>query len=176
MRDHRSLTTRELDVDSLSLAFPLLEAIGGRQIVGDWLRFLHGKAAGEASGDGDAEAPCGILAVEDHKGYLLGLFCYQVVENPLRGRSLECENFMVPDLVRSDLPFESLIDDAERLARHYRCRHLSVSIAATEPGTGLSRPMRDCLNERSFTFDSIRYAKTLAPREAATEIGPLDAP
>lgn len=172
MPDHRSLITRKLDAESLSRAYPILEALGGREGLGDWIRFLHRSLAREEDGD----FRCGMLAVEDHKGYLLGLFCYQVVESPLRGRSLECENFTVPDLVRSTLPFETLIDDAERLARLYRCRHLSVSIAATEPGAALSPPMRDHLKERSFAFDSIRYAKTLAPRETATEFGPLDAP
>lgn len=172
MHDHRTLTTRELDVDSLSRAYPILEAIGARAAMTDWIRFIHKRERG-TNGDGPR---CGILAVEDHKGYLLGLFCYQVVENPLRGRSLECENFTVPDLIRSNLPFETLIDDAERLARLYGCRHLSVSIATTEPQGVMPTSMRNYLDERSFAFDSIRFSKTLAPRDAAGDVGPLDTP
>jgi hypothetical protein len=172
MDGHKSFRTRELDGDNLSRAYPILEALGGRSAVGDWIRFVN--ARDEASG---SEPPrSGVLAVEDHKGYLLGLFCYQVVESPLRGRTLECENFAVPDLVRSNLPFETLIDDAERLARLYDCRYLSVSIATTEPQGAMSPAMRDHLERRSFGFDSIRFSKTLAPRDSSLDVGPLDAP
>jgi hypothetical protein len=170
MRDHRTLTTRELDADSLSKAYPILEAIGGREAMADWIRF-----ACDANGEG-GRAPHGILAVEDHKGYVLGLFRYQVVENPMRGRSLECENFTVPDLVRSGLPFEALIEGAERIARLYDCRHLSVSIATDEPRGVLPPSMRDHLDRLSLAFDSIRYTKTLAPRDGSGDVGPLDAP
>mgnify|MGYP003700883163 CR=1 FL=1 len=115
MRDHLTLTTRELDVDSLSRAIPILQAVGGHPSMADWLRFLNER---DRSANGDRPR-CGILAVDDSKGYVLGLFCYRMVEDALRGRTLECENFTVPDLVRSNLPFESLIDDAERLAQLY---------------------------------------------------------
>jgi hypothetical protein len=172
MHDHRTLVTRELDADSLPKAYPILQALGGSAAVAEWLRFA---CDGNGHGDGDG-APHGILAVEDHKGYVLGLFRYQVVEHPMRGRSLECENFTVPDLIRSGLPFESLIESAERIARLYDCRHLSVSIATTEPRGVLPPAMRDHLDRLSFAFDSIRFSKTLAPRDASGDVGPLDAP
>jgi hypothetical protein len=172
MQDHRTLTTRELDADSLAKAYPILEAVLGRDAMVEWIRFMS-RRAGSGNGEGSGR---GILAVEDHKGYILGLFAYRVVEDAIHGRSLDCENFAVPDLVRSSLTFKSLIDAAERMARLYGCRHLGVSITTTEPRGTLAEPMRDCLEQRAFAFDSIRFSKTLAPREASGEVGPVDAP
>ena len=158
--------TRRLSGAQLAKAYTLVQLASGDEDAAAWYRF----AAAYSSQRLPNCAPCGVVGVEDARGYVLGLFCFRVLRDTPYGALLECDHFVVPDMVRSGLPFAELTLAAEELAREHRCCRIRLAIPGTEHS--FDRPgdrYRSALNDAGFTLDSLRYEKRIDAPGASSQ-------
>ncbi len=73
----------------------------------------------------------------------------------------------MPDTVRPDLPFGSLVEGGETLARRHGCVRLSLTMSVVEPATALPAPLRAALERRGFRCDSVRVCEAVGAARAA---------
>ncbi len=162
--------TRRLAGEQLSKAYTLVQIACGDRDAETWYRF----AMAYSEQQPDNCDPCGVVGVEDTRGYILGLFCFRVMRETPFGALFECDHFVVPDLVRSIRPFAVLTQAAEALAREHNCGRLRLALpeadrlAVRPAGQSADRPaarpadrFRDALYEAGFTLDSIRFEKRI---------------
>lgn len=124
--DHH-YTIRELHGADIDKAYALVQAAYAHATPSDWQEYaLHHAAAPDK-----AVPDRGIVIVENAQGYLAGLFAYRVRRRSLGGPSLECDHFILPEVLRADRLFKTLLDEAEDLAHRLGCRRLLVALPNT---------------------------------------------
>lgn len=150
--------TRLLEGAQLEKALTLVRLTRDDADIAAWLEF----AAAYGDGIGTAEAPCGVIGVEDMRSYILGIFCFRVIRTTPMGALLDCDHFVVPDMVRSGLPFVKLTEAAESLARQYDCDRVRLAIPGLESISSKSaNRYRSTLHENGYSLDCLRFEKKI---------------
>lgn len=122
---------RQLHRTDIDKAYALVHAAYGHPTLTDWHEYVQHHAVGHNEAPDEAQLDRGIVIVENARGYLAGLFCYRVQRKSLGGPSLECDHFILPEVLRADRLFARLLEEAEDLAHKLGCRRLLVALPST---------------------------------------------
>lgn len=150
--------TRCLEKSQIERALPLVKLVFGDQDAAAWFQFVTAQYDNTAGGPD----PCGVIAVEDTRQYILGLFCFRVIRTTPYGPLLDCDHFVVPDMVRSGLPFVHLTRAAETLARKYDCDRVRLAVPGLESLRSQSaNRFRTALHDNGYNVDCLRFEKKI---------------
>jgi GNAT superfamily N-acetyltransferase len=150
--------TRRLEGIDLAKAHALVLLSIGDHDASAWLRFAIAYSGGAGPGSG----PCGVIGVEDCQGYVLGFFCFRVLRPSPSGAVLDCDHFVVPDLVRSGLPFAELTSAAEALAREHGCDRIRLAVPGLDSlRSEAANRFRSTLYANDYQLESLRFEKKL---------------
>ncbi|MCP4330126.1 MAG: hypothetical protein GY791_17015 [Alphaproteobacteria bacterium] len=148
---------RHLTATDICRAYPLIQAAFADLSLEDWTRFARIQIE-------DVRLPrvnSGIVAVENESGYLHGLFSFKIVDDGLVGRVLNCDHFVVLELLPIGEPLAKLVSAANRLGRDNNCVQVHICIPTRVSfHDEASSPMIKLLNDAGFDRESVRFRGT----------------
>jgi len=167
----KPLARRQIDQ-----AFPVVQTIAPDLGVERWRAFAAAVLAAAELETGDTPParstgqgveprgvmaePCGIMTVQNARGYIHGLFSYAVEENLRHGRVLEIDNFIVLDLFDLAGAAEELLRAMDVLAGELGCMAIHTNL----PDDYSSLPeycnwLLTCFREAGHAVETLRLCK-----------------
>ncbi len=122
------MKARSLDLEKIEQAYGLVRLANPGITLETWLDFASSQMS-------PSKAPeSGILAVEDERGYILGLVGYTVDHDLQHGRTLLAKNFIALSYTeeRRRIVAFSLIEAMEDIARKKQCRTIRTIVHEPE--------------------------------------------
>lgn len=130
-------SAKPLALNKINQAYALVRATRPDLTADGW-RAL----ATEYIAESPAEAPAarGVVAVQNHQGYIVGLFCYAACDDMRHGPTLRIVNLTALDLFDQAGVMAALLDEIEGLARRLQRRAVvAEQPACSRPGSESGR-------------------------------------
>lgn len=133
-----TLRMRELTVDRMALAYPLVQLVNPQVSFDSWRRYAEGRLHLCES------EPGGIMLIEDASEHIAGLFAYLIEWNLQYGRVLAVRDLVVLTLFehQRSQTLRAIVESLDRLAETHKCvaihTHLTVSLPSGEQSALLS--------------------------------------
>jgi hypothetical protein len=163
---------KPLGPGQIDQAFPVVQTLAPDLKVERWRAFAAaalsppgGGGAGEdPARDAGVPRPRGILTVQNGRGYIHGLFSYQVEESLRHGRTLAVENFIVLDLFDLAGAAEALLGGMDRTAQGLACTAIHTTLPDDYAKlSDYCSWVLACFREAGHGVETLRLCKRLAP-------------
>lgn len=156
----RPLSVRTLTAKQIAQAFPLVRAIVPDLTLENWLDYAKAIAKADGMERG------GVVAAQDERGYIFGLFCYKIQYDICHGRTLAIENMVALDMVDRSGAMEALMGALDRIARQKGCQYVHIALPYKTIGhRSFLRPLREAGHE----IDNIRLCKPVHKTASTAE-------
>ncbi|WP_240626441.1 hypothetical protein [Thalassospira lohafexi] len=103
----------------------------------------------------------GIIVVANERGYIHGLFSYQVHDDMADGRVLHLDNVMTVEIVSRPYVLDAMREAMTRLAAEHQCGNVYVSLGE------MDQRQRDYFKAAGFTPRKVRYCAPATPFKPA---------
>jgi len=164
----QTLVTRLFDRGMIEQAFPLVSARTPGLTLDRWTRFALPHVTPRAG-----EPPRGLMAVQNHAGYILGLFVFGVRDDLDEGRVLWIENVVVPDMPGRDMIWAAVVDSVDRLATMNGCRAILADLPGDrDPGDEGAAWAAPFLKRCGYVLKANRALKRLRPQPVSAVVSP----
>jgi hypothetical protein len=137
-----ALIARLLDRSKIDQAFPLVRSLVPGITLGRWNAFVRPQLAVHS-----AAWPHGLMTIQNHKGYILGLFSFEVRNDLYESRTLCVDNIVVPNIPGRDLIWIAVAGATEQLAKMNGCRAIRA---------GMTEELGADSDDRSWVGSSLR--------------------
>jgi len=151
---------RFLPAEKVAQAFPLLQTVSEMSL-DQWQGYANERLVPAPSVVGEHS---GIVSVENDRGYIYGLFGYQVDVDLQCGRVLRCENLVALHMFDPEAVVNALVEAMESLAKSKKCRavHVRVPRRAHYESDGGSLTVQ-LLRNAGHVVEAVELCKPLAP-------------
>ena len=158
-------TAKPLALNKINQAYPLVRAARPDLTADGW----RAVAAEYLAARQDApETPCGVVAVQNEQGYIVGLFCYAACDDMRHGVALQVENLTAIDLFNQAGVMETLLREVEKVARRLRCRAvLAARPTCSRPDSQSGRLVSACFWDAGDGRDGLLRLLDDAPDHAS---------
>ncbi|MCC7427562.1 MAG: hypothetical protein IT557_11695 [Alphaproteobacteria bacterium] len=118
----RAYRARALPVSKVAQAYPLVQAAVPGITLERWRSFYESiEHLAQVSAKRQGQDAAGVMAIEDTRGYLRGLFSYRVGPDLRHGATLTVADIIILDLFDAESVAEVLLEAIEVLARALGC-------------------------------------------------------
>ncbi len=160
---NEALTPRLLDKSTIDRAFPLVRNLLPAMTHERWTQFARPHLSSRSP-----HWPRGLMAIQNPKGYILGLFVFEVRDDLYENRALCIDNIIVPNLPGRDLVWASIVDTAEHLAAMNGCRVIRAGLAdELDPGDTDRAWLSASLEKAGYSLEGVRAVKRVESTSAA---------
>ncbi|MCC6469667.1 MAG: hypothetical protein IT563_15190 [Alphaproteobacteria bacterium] len=118
-----ALIARLLDRSKIDQAYPLVRSLVPGITLGRWNAFVRPQLAVHS-----AAWPHGVMTIQNHKGYILGLFSFEVRDDLYESRTLCIDNIVVPSMPGRELIWIAIADATDQLAKMNDCRAVRAGL------------------------------------------------
>lgn len=150
-----ALMAQRLDREYAVRAFPLVQSIRADLSLEEWLEYVDKTTLGNM-------VERGIVAAVNARGYVEGLFCFEVEDDLIHGKVLNVDNFVSVDLYGRNGATDLLLAEMDRVATQAGCKALHITM-----NEGKAMLPRACtstfgrLREAGMKIDAVRLCKTV---------------
>lgn len=118
----RAYRARALPASKVAQAYPLVQAAIPGITLERWRAFYENvEHLAQASAKRQGQDSAGVMAIEDTRGYLRGLFTYRIGPDLRHGVTLTVSDIIILDLFDAESVAEVLLEAIEVLARALGC-------------------------------------------------------
>ncbi len=149
---------RPLTHITADMTFPLVQMMQTGLTVERWREFVAefcadrgNSAIGAGCDDILWQRPRGIIVIANERGYIHGLFSYQVRDDIAEGLVLHVDNVMAVEIVSRPYVLDAMRDAMNRLVRDHHCAAVHVSLGEME------ERLRHYFSGAGFVPRKIRY-------------------
>ena len=149
--------SRILSLDRVPQAFPVIQTLTDLSLQ-RWHQYATLRLASRESNPESA----GIVAIENDRGYIHGLFGYRTDFDLKCGRVLLCEYLVALGMLDSGPIFERLVSTMEDIARDRDCRaiHVRVPLGSFSASDG-STKLTNLLQTAGHTAETMELCRPL---------------
>ena len=155
---------RPLTSHTADMTFPLVQMLQADLTLERWREFVSEFCASTSQvkpGEGCEDIlwlrPRGVIVAANERGYIHGLFSYQVRDDMADGRVLHLDNVMAVEIVSRAYVFDTLRDAMSRLATDHECANVYVSLSE------MDQRQREYFGAAGFTPRKVRYCAPAVP-------------
>ncbi|OSQ47236.1 hypothetical protein TALK_13980 [Thalassospira alkalitolerans] len=132
-----------------------------REFVAEFCVDCQNVAPGAGCDDILWQRPRGIMVISNERGYIHGLFSYQVRDDIAEGLVLHVDNVMAVEIVSRPYVLDTMRDAMNRLVHDHRCAAVHVSLGE------MDERLRDYFSGAGFVPRKIRYCAPATPMTSA---------
>ncbi len=155
---------RPLTHHTADMTFPLVQMMQTGLSFDRWREFVaefcvdcQNVAPGAGCDDILWQRPRGIMVISNERGYIHGLFSYQVRDDIAEGLVLHVDNVMAVEIVSRPYVLDTMRDAMNRLVHDHRCAAVHVSLGE------MDERLRDYFSGAGFVPRKIRYCAPATP-------------
>ncbi len=159
---------RPLTHHTADMTFPLVQMMQTGLSFDRWREFVaefcvdcQNVAPGAGCDDILWQRPRGIMVISNERGYIHGLFSYQVRDDIAEGLVLHVDNVMAVEIVSRPYVLDTMRDAMNRLVHDHRCAAVHVSLGE------MDERLRDYFSGAGFVPRKIRYCAPATPMTSA---------
>lgn len=153
-------SVKPLDRRRIDLAFPVVQSSLPRLTLDRWRAYAKAMLTDEQDGGNVVSlphaGPTGIAVAQLGRGYIHGVFGYQVVQSLCHGLTLQVDVFVALNLFDPTAAAEALLLEIERVARQHRCDAVHLSLPEIPEGPLMAR-----IEEIGLHMEGVRLCKSL---------------
>ncbi|MFC4235757.1 hypothetical protein ACFOY8_10990 [Thalassospira xianhensis] len=154
---------RPLTHHTADMTFPLVQMMQTGLTVERWREFVAefctdrgNSVIGAGCDDILWQRPRGIIVIANERGYIHGLFSYQVRDDIAEGLVLHVDNIMAVEIVSRPYVLDAMRNAMNRLVMGHHCAAVHVSVGEME------ERLRDYFSGAGFVPRKIRYCAPAA--------------
>ncbi len=155
---------RPLTHHTADMTFPLVQMMQTGLSFDRWREFVaefcvdcQNVAPGAGCDDILWQRPRGIMVISNERGYIHGLFSYQVRDDIAEGLVLHVDNVMAVEIVSRPYVLDTMRDAMNRLVHDHHCAAVHVSLGE------MDERLRDYFSGAGFVPRKIRYCAPATP-------------
>ena len=150
-----TLTSRLLDRSMIDRAFPLVRNLMPAVTLERWTAFARPHLSSRSP-----NWPRGLMAIQNAKGYILGLFMFEVRGDLSESRALCIDNVIVPHLPGRDIVWAAIVEAVEHLAAMNGCPVVRAGLAdELDPNDTDRAWLAASLRGSGYALDGVRAFK-----------------
>jgi hypothetical protein len=143
-----------LTKDQITQAYPVVQAALPGITLEQWRAF----AAAPSTGRGLPNA-CGIITLQDRRGYIRGLFSYSVECDLTHGRVLFADNVVVLGLGNRNAGMSMLLQAMESVARRHGCAAIKTHLREGVNGVADRRAIVGRFRDEGHSIEGLTLCK-----------------
>ncbi|MCC7046010.1 MAG: hypothetical protein IT562_04790 [Alphaproteobacteria bacterium] len=149
------MIARLLDRSKIDQAYPLVRSLVPGITLSRWNAFVRPQLIVHSSA-----WPHGVMTIQNHKGYILGLFSFEVRDDLYESRTLCVDTIVVPNIPGRDLIWFAIADATDQLAKMNDCRAVRAGLNEELGGDAQDRLwVGSSLQRSGYVLEGVRAFK-----------------